>query len=351
MKDCLIENQENNCKSESTPTTQITINSNISHIDNRQSTLSNQSTKDPTLIKKARIYQLLGILNLSFSGVFVKIMVEKYSLDFPYMFYLSLRFFLLALLCRLDMIYNNHNIESLIYFNSTNLKWVIFRIGIFLLSFLLFPLSMKYLKFGLSTLILVTSPVFQNIIYAIYYNLKLNMKYIYACLICLVGVFIIITQSHKNNLNEPNLERDNILLGIFFSISNSVLIGFIYLSVKIMSSDMNIFNINYITSFWDGVLCFIYVIVKEITTIKYMMDYNFMMLMAVVVLLSYFGFHYINLSIVTADISKSSYIMYLQLPIHGLFGILFYNETYNLVESCGVLIILITSIYTSVFIN
>lgn len=332
----------------------------VEKLDIRQSilsSLSSKSTKDPEQIKKARIYQFFGVLSFSLSGVFIKIIFEKYSSSFPFFTYLSVRFFFLSLMCHLSMQHYNYNIESLLKFNSK--KWMIIRIISFFFSFWLFPLSMKYLKLGLATLITVTSPIFQNILYAFFFNLKINMKYIYACIVCFIGVFTIFTQSQKNTLSEVQGEeaeivdsdRDNVVLGIFFALSNSIIIALLYISVKKISADMSTYNINYISSFWSGIIGLVFSILFDSSGLKFYFNIVFLFYLVIIALFTFLGLHFINLAIITADISKSSYIMYLQLPIHALFGVLFYNETYNFVELIGIAIILVSSIYTSFFIT
>lgn len=315
------------------------------------SNVSNKSTKDPSQIRKARIYQVLGIVLWAISGIFIKIVIEKYSTDLPFYVYLSLRFFLLSLICLMNMKYHNLLIEKLT--NFYNHKWMTIRIVSFIISFWAYPMSMRYLKFGLATLITVTSPIFQNILYSFYYSLKLNMKYIYSCLVCLFGVFIIFTQSKDMETEDKSgdIKEDNTILGIILSLTNAILIAVYYLSVRVLNQHMSIYNINYITGFWSGLICLVLVILLDTSTITYFFNIEFLFYLILISVFGYYGFHFVNLAIITADISKSSYIMYLQLPMHALFGIIFYKEVYNIFESIGIFIILSANLYTSIYVT
>ena len=313
---------------------------------------SKQSTKSssPEIVNLARKYQLYGVCSFICSCAMIKVAIENFQGDkFPQYVYVSFRLFFLSAVCYLMIKNEGNEPKSLFQLDS---KWMMIRSVIWFISFWFYALSVEYLKLGLTTLLIMTSPILQNITFSIYFKTKLNMKYIYSCLICLFGVYLIFQSSHNSNKDSITAEDSLIIiLGIFYGLLNALAIAILYISVKNLNETFDSTTINYISGFWGGVIALVVCLILTPHDLLYFFDISFIFYLILIGLFSSSGFHYINLAIITADISKSSYIMYLQLPALGLFGMIFYNESYILIEYIGFAIIIVVSIYTSKYLS
>ena len=280
----------------------------------------------------------------------IKVAIENFKGDkFPQYVYVSFRLFFVSAICYLMIKTERNQPISLFQLDS---KWMIIRSATWFLCFWSYALSVEYLKLGLATLLLMTSPILQNITFSIYFKTKLSMKYIYSCLICLVGVYIIFQSSH--NSNKGSITADDsltIIFGIFYGLLNSLANAILLISVKSLNEKFDSTTINYISGFWGGIIAIVVCFIFTPNDLMYFFDISFIFYLIIIGLFSSAGFHFINLAVITADVSKSSYIMYLQLPVLAIFGMIFYNETYILIEYIGFAIIIVVCIYTSKYLS
>ncbi len=317
-----------------------------------KSNKTNQSTKDPEKIALARYYQLLGMLFLMLSCSIIKILVAQYSENsFPFFSYLSLRFFAMSFFFLLLIKRENCKLESL--FEIKSIKWMIIRIISWFVNYWGYTMAVAYLKFGLATLILMIAPILQNILYSIHFNIRLNMKYIYPCLISFIGVYIIFSNGSDNQVNQKE-EIDlniNLLIGFTSGFLCMIAVSYLFISVKFLNTDYDSNNLNYISSFWCGVLSIIFLFMNSLSELLNFFNLKFVILILIIVYLSGMTFYYLNLAVITADIAKTSYLWYLQLPVLALFGVIFYGERYSLGEVVGFVVILLTLLYTSKYVK
>ena len=235
-----------------------------------------------------------------------------------------------------------------------------------IICFFCYSLTLNYLKVGLAVILLMLSPLFQNVLFSLYFKYPLDFRYIYTCCISFIGICLLlfgknnskeiennisIDTNTNTNTNTDNYSVNGTILGIILSLFNCISMSVYSICTKNLSKFYNTSNINYISSFWCIISVFILNILLSFNTLAYCFNLSFLFHCFLVGLFSFFGFHFINKAIVTADISKSSYIFYVQLPIVSLFGIFFYGESYTFLECIGFTVVLISSVYTSFFIN
>lgn len=356
------------------------IQSNYSSTRNtlQKSTLHKQ-IDNTEAIYLARKYQIIGSVMFSISSIIIKIAVEHFGNNFPQFNYIVLRFLGIFILTYLKLKLNinmdsntnnevinsnDNNIESL--FILKNKTWITIRCLAWIMSFLCYSISLIFVKMGIATLILMMSPIIQNVLFSIVFRTPLDLRYIYACIISFLGIYLLLNGNNLSdtNLNVNNLEKDvnsshskwfnttkGTLIGTSIGILNAISIAVIFLCTKKLSVYYNMSNINYICCFWSTLTVFILNILFNIKSLIYYFDLMFLLYSFFITIFSFFGFYYVNLAVITAEVSKSSYLMYIQLPIISIFGIILYQESYCLLEYVGFIIIMISCLYTSLYIR
>lgn len=327
------------------PTKEETTTDNQDNEGNRESTASNKSTDDPEKVHLARRYQLYSIGCVIISNALIKMTTSIYDKEnFPQFVYLTLRFWFI---CLFAIWFLGGKTKSLFIIPASHLKWIVIRIIIWFLSFWFFALSVNYLKIGLATLLLMTSPILQNVVYALAMNKRINVKYIFMCLISIIGVCVIFSDTYNDNPSSFDLLFG---LGVMYGLLNSMFSPFLYVSSKFLFPEYAPMNVNYICGFWDGVLSLILCFLFTPYDFPHFLNVRFILYNVVNSFFTLLGFKYATLSVIMADVSKFSYISYLKLPFMALFGIAFYGERYGFVEILGFLLIIISSVYTSYYI-
>ena len=321
----------------------LSLEDDFQQVDSYNKTgISNASSEVASLARK---YQLIGVCSFILSGAMVKIAIANLNgSDFPGFVYNTIRLFTVTIVFYV-MIRNNNEPRSLFQIKTS---WMIIRSVLVLLSFLLYGYSIDYMKFGLVTLLHMTCPIVTNILFSFLFNIRLNMNYIYACILSLFGVYLIFHADVHETIEQ---DKYKLALGIIYSLLNSFIVALAYATVKILSTEFDNSNMIYISSFWATVISLVICLVFTPSKMIYFLNLNFVLCLSLSGVFSASGFYYVSLAITTADISKSSYINYLQLPALGLFGILLYGESYNIIEYLGFSIILVVSIYTTKYIN
>ena len=352
-------------------------------------------------ISLARKYQLIAILSFSFSNIIVKILIEQVNHKFPQLNYTSIRFFGIFIISLISILYNNiHNINSInnnnkkyifkeildqlkILIDIKDFKWIFIRTFAWIMCFTSFSNALIFMKIGTAILLIMLSPIIQNIIFSVYFKTPLDFKYMYSCCVSIIGIYLMLFSNKKilNNKNEYNNDNNSydindnnnkiniiitnnnnnhsylfdtsegIVIGSIFCILNSIFLSILLIGTKNLNKVYSLENINYICSFWGCIVIFVLSIIFDYKSLIYYLYFKFFIGCFLISILSYIGFLYANKAVVTTDISKISYLMYIQLPVLTLFGIIVYGESYSLIEYIGFLIVLTTCLYTTLFIK
>lgn len=326
----------------------------------------NLKKNEEDMTNLARKYQLIGTSGFTTSCAILKIAVSHWDKSFPQLVYVGIRILGICLISFIYMKIKGERVESL--FNVKNKKWMLIRAVSWLLSFSLYSISVTYLKQGTASLLVMLSPILQNIVYSYIFNTPHDKRYFYTCFISLIGVYLVFYDNSSSTValndesNPSNTEiydsaglvvktPQEIMIGIICGIINAFAIAFMYSSVKSLNEEYDSNNINYISSFWTGIIALILSCIITPGDVHFYFNPMLVFYCLIIAVFSFIGFHFVNQAIITADISKSSYIMYLQLPTLAIFGMILYDERYTILEYFGFIVILAASIYTSRYIK
>lgn len=228
-------------------------------------------------------------------------------------------------------------------------RWLLLRIISLVISNITAVIALNFLKLEIFGLITLTLPIFVNILSTFLIGEKFHNKYLIACLICIFGGYYALKKPENELLQkDSNHQPNDNLFGIISGLIMVINIAFTNITFKVIGRELDLYNINYFSSTWAAVgtlvLCFIICPVSDLIKIFSPTIMFFGVLAGIFTATSYYLMFY---SFSIADISKSSYINYIQLPILAICGILFLSEYLNSNEIIGSLIIMITLIVTT----
>lgn len=236
--------------------------------------------------------------------------------------------------------------------------WMKVRIAIMITSMFTIFIPIKHLKMGISTVIFCLMPIFQNFFAYYLMGEAFQKKYVIAFIIAIFGVLIMFSKPKtSNNVNvvAPEVEtyHKNTLLGAVCGIINSVIVGLMYSSVKIIGKSIDQFSINYISCYWSAV----WLLVISGAYSLFFQEREILLLFDLVGALIGLGvgcivgvcFYSMFIAFTLTDISKTSYITYVQIPFSVIAGLIFFGEKILLTELIGGTIVIGTILLVSVY--
>jgi drug/metabolite transporter (DMT)-like permease len=315
----------------------------MSNTNNNYIAIKEDNDSDLNL-RKARYYRLYTVLLFTLTNFLFKLITVNWNIDYMY-HSISLRFGFMALISYYYIThYEKEEISNLIDFKGKH-AYIIIRCLMVILTMVFFTLSLFYVKVGVASCLNMTTPIFQNILSYLLLRESFNLKYIYVCLISLVGVYLLVFDTSSESIGN------NTIIGVILSLLCSISNAFVYIVTKFLQDSFTTQNLNYLTSFWIMIFGLFYslIVYSELNYLYY--DILFILLHIIIGLCSFYCYHFLGLCLKYADVSKTSYITYAQLPLISILGLIFYNEIFTLSEFTGVLIIISSVLYASFYIK
>lgn len=293
----------------------------------------------------SKLYRLYTTLMFISTNLLFKILNNNYNLY--YMYHCStLRYGFMFIFCIIYNYYiNKYNNNKNISFIDKTMKFkgkfnlVLSRVFVVNLNMILFTLSLKYLKLGIAVTLNMTTAIIQNILTPLILKEKFNKKYAYICLISFIGVILLCLNKSSNSSKDFKTFDYNLFIGIIIGILNAICVALVYILTKQLQKDYTTNDLNIITSFWIFVFLFFYSISIYNKYNFLFFDTFFVVISIIIGFFTFLAFYFMGLSVKYGDISKTSYITYLQLPILFLIGVLFFSEHYSMLEFLGSFII------------
>lgn len=256
-----------------------------------------------------------------------------------------------------DEFEKNHIIEvvdlfdtSLVSIKQSYSRWMLLRIISLIVSNLTNIIALVYLKLEIFATVTLCLPIFVNILSTLLLNEKYHSKYLIGCLVSCVGGYIIINSNSKPKPNDSvkdskQFEDDynyyvNTIIGLISAFICIINIACTNISYKVIGRELDSYNINYFSAIWSSIGSLIICIVFCFNNLKIYFDIVSVFLAGSAGVFTGISYYFMFYSFSIADMSKSSYINYVTLPILAVVGIILFNETLNFQEVLGSCIIL-----------
>jgi drug/metabolite transporter (DMT)-like permease len=307
-------------------------------------------------LNQARIYRLYTVLLFTLSNFTFKILSSKWKSNCVFQS-CGLRFLIMFTICKFQSFYTSTSLYSFYNISIYKPKIYVFMLRCLFTAFanIFFYLSLGYLKVGISICINMTSPILQNILSYFIFKETLSIKYLLLCSLSMIGVYLILNNGSSLDKEKDKNENTSsssfflLLTGLLLSFLSSFSTAFLYISTKMLNSlNISIHQLNYSSSFLIGAVNFFVAIFFFSESNFLFLNCSFLFFHLLIGFSSYCCFYYLGLSTKLADISKTSFITYLQLPIISVLGYFVYNEDYSFYEIIGICLILFSLLYGSI---
>lgn len=312
--------------------------------------LINQFKNNNENLNYAKICLVICNVFYCLNNVSVKI-INIYKPDYSFFSFCALRNLIMIFLSYRLLIYKNIEINS--FFRIKNYKWFTIRISSNFLALFFLWISLMYLRLGTFTVVFNIYPILLNILSVIFLKEILRIKYIIGCFICFIGCSLFLISEKNDHKSAENDKDTNINFQVFIGCFCCFLCAFFYcfvtISTKYLSKDMNSLQINLYTGIYSFIIPFLFGIFFNFSKFfSDFLDLIFIVLCFVNGMFTFFAFYFVNESIENADLSKVSYLNYLQIVMGIFIGTIFFEEYFGFWDAVGFLIIMGTNIYLTI---
>lgn len=347
---------------------------------------SNKSTHESVHLNYARILYLISNMLFVFSAITMKLYMshnqEGGKMSFSFLRYLMVTAYFFFFIfnkgnfdwMRTDFLDKNDMNKEDSYlskilklcnfnnFNNSTKFWLIVRsISIAIMTPCVI-LSYKFIKFSIGNAIFMINPIMSNFIASVLTTEKFLKKYLYSCIISLIGIILICIGNNTHHKDSPDLSNNvqeqetsvmllNTLIGSLIVLFNSFLVSISNTVFKILTN-IDDLTVNLVSGFYAALMILIY----EIVTI-FFLDFNSYYDLTLIGLGLLNGlaiglsFHLMAEAFKYSTINQVSYILYSQLPASIIVGYVFFNEQLSFLELFGIAIIIVNTAYVSFFLK
>lgn len=323
------------------------------HTSAKDSLLFNKDSKeDKENLQASRMYLSYTVIFLSIIGILIKKLNYYFSMTEICTALSEGRFAVVFLCLVIQFSYKGIKKPDPMGVSKELQLWMLTRSLGMTLFFIMFPLSTAYLKLGTAVVILSINPILTNILSSLILKEKFIPKYLVSCIVAFIGLLLATLNSH-NSTNEADekLTYNDILYGCLIGLISAFSFALINISGKVLIKSFSSEDLNYITSTWGIILNFIIMIIFDRKAFGVFLHGTYLFFIVLIGITTWVTYHLGNIAIKLADISKTSYILYMQIPIIALYEIIVLGISYNLLELLGILIIIGSLLITSVFYN
>ena len=313
--------------------------------------LSNENNESSNNLNKAYIYAILSLLSFSLCNIHMKIISYKISTLTMYNFTI-IRQLSICLTAFLYLKYKNShldiksiNIFSLYTTNRNEFFWMCIRSFLLTFGTLCATYAVMNIKQLHVTLIINLAPILSNILAPFIVDQSFKISYLYITFISFIGMVIMIWNDQLL-VFDASSDNKNILLGTLSALSFALTIVITNFSLITLNKLYDSYNLNYISSFWAFLSGFLILIIIKgldfiLSTLSMFLLFNGF-LNGLLMLISYILLYQ---SLIYAEVQKTSFISYLQIPIVTLFAYIAYDEALTFQEIIGGMILLGSIIY------
>lgn len=276
--------------------------------------------------------------------------VFSYNFDHKY----SLHFFTYRTFINVLMLYGyfyyKKETPKSIYFVGNNFPVYMIR----LLTTVSYTICIVYLfnnlKVAITVVIINACPIATYIMSLYLLNEKFDKRRFIYTLICFLSLVVVLIGNNYSYKDESNdIKEDdhknsgNHFLGYILA-PITILLGGIYMIYsKLMSSEFNSFEVNYLHSFWTSIISLILsILFYDFSNLGIIFDPFFLLVLLMNSCFFIIGSVYLQKAFESDDLGKNMYLLYTQIPMSIVAGLVFFNEKLTIIEYIGSLVILIT---------
>lgn len=321
------------------------------HTSAKDSLLFNNDSKaDKENLQASRMYLSYTVIFLSIIGILIKKLNFYFSMSEICTALSEGRFVVVFLCLVVQFSYKGIKKPDPMGVSKELQLWMLTRSLGMTIFFIFFPLSTSYLKLGTAVVILSINPILTNILSSIILKEKFIPKYLVSCIIAFFGLLLTTLSSHHSSSeSDAKLTFNDLLFGCFIGLISALSFALINISGKVLIKSFSSEDLNYITSTWGIIINFIIMIFFDRKAFSVFFDGTYLFFIILIGITTWVTYHLGNIAIKLADISKTSYILYLQIPIVALYEIIILGISYSFLEVLGILIIVSSLLITSVF--
>lgn len=312
----------------------------------------------------AKIAVLLCNFFFSLNALTVKLL-NSYKKDYNLNLFGAIRFITISYVSYLFLKYKNQEIKSL--FDIKNWKWFLIRVFSNHMALIFFTLSLFYIRMSTNACIYMVYPLFTNLLSTFFLKEKFQIKYYFACIICLIGcIFFSISEKNSNvsseiaitldrstNTDNTSISNDHlgftIFLGILCAALDGLFTSVMSISSKFLMYEMNSNQANMLIGQLLSIISLITALFSMDSFIECILDIGFILYSILNGLVTLGAFYFLNEGVENAELSKTSYVTYCQLVFSVLFGIIFFGEKLLMFDILGFSFIIGTNVYLTFF--
>ena len=333
-------------------------NDNITPIDHHYNNI-----KDENLGLAIR-YAIIAHIIFVFAGIHQKILSTSMNFNKILMFSLFRQLGIsITAMCYLKYT-NEYELKPLSLINIRTsdkykeLKWFIVRSFFLIIGAICIMYGIMNIKQMNVILLINLCPLIKNLVAPYFINQKFRYQYLIVTMVAFIGIIIMIlggenvSSAEEIQVEDNNSEVKNQFLGTIVIIFFAFTITITNFSIVILNQEYDSYNLSYVSSFWAFIIGFVMILLFK--GLFFMYEYFTLfiilngLLNGTIMCGSYvFLYH----SYVHAEVQKTAYLNYIQIPVLTLFAYVFYNETINIYEVIGASVLLGTVYYTSKYIK
>lgn len=294
-------------------------------------------------------YAILSNLLFVMSSISIKYYVEiqSYPPTFEFAIYQQIGVAVTAYLC---IKYLGNHVKD--FKKEEHLEmWMVIRVFLLFFGTALVVIAFSNVKPSWITVIISMNPIFINLLSTIILKQRFIISYIYYCIIAFGGVVIMINGSSEADVQLVAVGHDkSMILGIVASTIFSLTIAILDISMIKLTETFDAFSLNFYCSIYAAAFGFLFLIfsygplsVFQYTNLSLVIFGN---LNGFFIGLSLF---FLNLAFQQADVSRTSYLSYLQVPLVTGLSYLLFGDLINLLELLGIIIIMSSVSYASIY--
>ena len=197
--------------------------------------------------------------------------------------------------------------------------------------------AIRNLPLSISTVIQYTYPIFISVFAGMFINEKITRNIVIALIIGWTGIIIILNSTQLSNIN---VEIENIW--VFIAFLGSIFTALAYVTVKKLAFTEDVYVI---IQYFPLVSL---IILMPITFINWVTpNWNDLIWIIGIGLFTQLGQTFLTLGLKRLPASEASTINYLQVFFGSIWGIIFFNETINIIFLIGALLVLLGTIIST----
>jgi drug/metabolite transporter (DMT)-like permease len=339
----------------------------LSDFNNNINIINNNNNNKNLNLNLGKLYCFISNF-VATLNIFVFKTMKNYNENYNRFFLNTVRFFILFLFSITLMkkkqieilkkeLKDKTNKNKIIENRNVIFFWHFIKIIFTFFSLFCWTYALNYIRISTAICIYMLHPILTDFLSVFFFNEKLQMKYLIGNFFSFFGCFLFIFSENENKIKENKNINNNksneifsfsVFIGVFLNLLSALIQAITTISVKKLIKYNNSEEINLISGFFVGILSLVLgLIITRDNFILDFMDIKIFFLSCLCGFIMSLSYHYMNLSSEIADLSKISFVNYIQVILSILYGIIFYQEDFKFIDLISFLLIIGSNLYLS----